>query len=396
MKKLIALILTLALALCGAAMAEELLNDGVTTINTLITDGSFVIQIPAEDGVTPWVADDMAQDDSVVTLYDADVIEDTFVVRYDAVGDGDVTVGVRRYAGIACEELLTWDLHVADGAVQEVTGGSHVGAPSDDDLEAGVVGEWLEQDTQFTQLSIERNPSRGFDVEIAAPLTHGAYIFKTTIYYDCELDAFVYDKGKFWDVPITDSDEETELGEARVAGSCGTFTLGGDSIENATLTWYSDQSPEETVVFTRADAAAATDAGAGEGEYRGFEGSGVELRLPADLVDVGGEPVEGLLYNAYNDAFLLQVQAVDGEFADRDGLVEYFNGQEYIVRATTLEINGVELVYAEGEDDNAMVYSVIGPEGAARSFVFIPQGDDPEASTAAIEAVISTVRPAEA
>lgn len=259
MKKLTTWMLALALLLCGVSALAELSNDGVTTIDTLIEEGSFIIQIPAEDGVSAWIADDMAQDDSVVKLYDADTIEDTFVVRYDPVGDGDVTVGVRHYTGIACDELLTWDLHVEDGAVQEVTGGSHAAAASDDDLEPGLCGEWLEQDTQFTQMTIERNEEHGFDVEAISPATHGAYIFKTTIYYDCDLDALVYDKGKFWDVPITDSEEDAELGEAVVAGATGAFTLGGDSIDDVTLTWYNDQSPEEQVVFVRAEAFDAED-----------------------------------------------------------------------------------------------------------------------------------------
>lgn len=66
----------------------------------------------------------MAQDDSIVKLYSAELVEDTFVVRYDPVGDGDVTVAVRHYTGIACDELYTFDLHVEGGAVTEEVSGS--------------------------------------------------------------------------------------------------------------------------------------------------------------------------------------------------------------------------------------------------------------------------------
>ena len=245
MKKIITLILIALMSLAGVTA----LADG-TSINCLIEEGSFIIQIDDPEGDLGWVADDMAQDDSVVKLYDADLIEDTFVVRYDPVGDGDVTVGVRHYTGIACDELHTFDLHVENGAVTESTGGSYTASPDPAEQDPFLIGEWLEKETQFTQMTIEKNPGgRGWDVEIASPLTHGAYIFKATIDYDCELDAFVYDKGKFWEVPVTD-DENVELGEAKIAGSTGSFTIGGAE-EDLTLTWYSDVSPEERVVFER-------------------------------------------------------------------------------------------------------------------------------------------------
>lgn len=245
MKKIITLVLIALMSLAGVTA----LADG-TSINCLIEEGSFIIQIDDPEGDLGWVADDMAQDDSVVKLYDADLIEDTFVVRYDPVGDGDVTVGVRHYTGIACDELHTFDLHVENGAVTESTGGSYTASPDPAEQDPFLVGEWLEKETQFTQMTIVKNPGgRGWDVEITSPLTHGAYIFKATIDYDCELDAFVYDKGKFWEVPVTD-DENAELGEAKIVGSTGSFTIGGAE-EDLTLTWYSDVSPEERVVFER-------------------------------------------------------------------------------------------------------------------------------------------------
>ena len=285
MKKMIAMMLALVLALISVAALAEAAGEPEAveateaaeapeaveeeqTINCLIEEGSFIIQIPTSYKGMNWVADDMAQDDTVVKLYDADVIEDTFVARYDPVGDGDMTVGVRHYVGIACDELYTWDLHVEGGAVTEVTGGSHVGSPEEFEIDPYTTGEWIEQDTGFTQMTIEKNIENGWNVEIAAPLTHGAYIFKATIYYDCDREAFVYDKGKFWDVPVTDSEEEGDLGEAKIAGATGSFAFGGDSIENATLTWHDDDSAETDIVFVRAggDDAAAEPAAAEEPE----------------------------------------------------------------------------------------------------------------------------------
>ena len=118
------------------------------------------------------------------------------------------------------------------------------------DMDQYLSGEWLEVDTEFTQMTITRNEAQGWDVEIASPLTHGAYIFKTTIQYDDDQQCFTYDKGKFWDVPITE-EENPELGEAVIAGTIGTFTFAGDDL---ILTWVDDSQPERKVRFERADA----------------------------------------------------------------------------------------------------------------------------------------------
>ena len=250
MKKLIAILTTLTLLLCGMTAIAE--NDPAaegTKIECEIVDGSYVIRIDNPDGDQGWVADDMAQDDSVVKLYDADLIEDTFVVRYDPVGDGDMTVGVRHYTGIACDEAHTFDLHVENGAVTESTGGSYTASPDEAELDPFLSGTWTESGTQATQMTITKNAERGWDVEIASPLTHGAYVFKTTIYYDCELDSFVYDKGMFWDVPITE-EANPELGEVKIDGTSGSFSIAGDE-QGVRLTWtdLDERHDEINVVF---------------------------------------------------------------------------------------------------------------------------------------------------
>ena len=248
MKMLLAALLALALCAAGFALAED--ADAVNDkFNSLIEDGEFIIQVDSQ-GDLAWLADDMSQDDSVVELAFTDTVEDTFVARYAPVGDGDVTVGVRHFSGAACDEVMTWDLHVADGAVQEVIGGSYAVSPDDADIDAVLVGEWLEQDTQFTSLTVEKNPERGWDVEIVSPVSHGAYVFKTSVLYDCERDAFVYDKGKFWDID-GEYDEGAELGEARTAGTTGSFAFTGDE-ENPVLEWHDDdENPEGSIVFAR-------------------------------------------------------------------------------------------------------------------------------------------------
>lgn len=116
-----------------------------------------------------------------------------------------------------------------------------------------IVGSWIECETQFTEMTVEKNQVVGWDIVIASPMTHGAYIFKTTIYYDAESDSFVYDKGKYWDVPITDSYDEEDLGEAKVAGTVGSFAVVPDE-QTLRLTWVDSQTPDTEVVFERVEA----------------------------------------------------------------------------------------------------------------------------------------------
>lgn len=135
-----------------------------------------------------------------------------------------------------------------------------------------IVGRWTEYETQFTEMTVEKNPAAGWDVVIVSPLTHGAYIFKTTIRYDAESDRFVYDKGKYWDVPITDSDEEAELGEAKIAGTTGSFAVVPDE-QMLRLTWVDDQNPDAEVIFEYADTASWVTAHEFLGEWVDQDGT---------------------------------------------------------------------------------------------------------------------------
>ena len=61
-----------------------------------------------------------------------------------------------------------------------------------------------------------------------------------------------------------------------------------------------------------------------------------------------------------------------------DALMEHFNGLEYVVRSELVNFNGVDLVYSEGGDDGAMIYSTVSPEGTSYAFIFIPQSEQGE------------------
>ena len=250
-KRFVSLVLALllALALLPAALNEEV-GELHGAIAGSLEDGSYVIRIPVEQDDLGWFAQEPAQDEAV-KLAETKTEDGCFVVKYDPVHDGDATVIVRHfYCAAACDQCHGWYLAVRDGKIQEVTGGSYTAIPRAEEVDPFFSGAWLEKDTQFAVMTVEKNPARGYDIEIVSPLTHGAYVFKTSVLYDCELGGFVYDKGKFWDVPITDSEEEAELGEAKVLGATGIFNLTGDG-EDLVLEWYDDGREGESVFFTR-------------------------------------------------------------------------------------------------------------------------------------------------
>ena len=114
--------------------------------------------------------------------------------------------------------------------------------------DAALIGDWETEDGMAV-MTIEKNPGgEDWDLELTSASIHGAYIFKTTIRYDGDQHCFTYNKGKFWDVPITDSDEAPELGEAKVVGTIGTFTFTGDP-GNLILSWEDDSHPDEVLDF---------------------------------------------------------------------------------------------------------------------------------------------------
>ena len=249
MKKLIALLLAAMMALMGlAALAEE------NTINTLVEEGSFIVQIDDPEGDLGWMAE--TKDDSIVSIYDADLIEDTFVVRCDPVNDGDTTVTVKHYTGIACDQLYTWDLTVKDKTIAKPAGGSHTASPDPATFDASLIGKWESADG-MAAMTITKNPGGAvWDAEINGASSHNGYSFAATIYYDCEKNAFVYDKGKYWELPITDSEETPELGEPTTAGMSGAFTFSG-SEDKPVLTWKGDDEASMEIEFSKAAAEAA-------------------------------------------------------------------------------------------------------------------------------------------
>ena len=212
-----------------------------------IENGSYVISIPVDGDDQGWYADETAEG-AAVKLGEAKLENGRFVVRFDPASDGEATVSVRHfYTAAACDQAHTWNLVVKDGTVQEANAGSYTANSDEQEIDPYLSGKWTEKDTQFTEMVITKNEARGWDVEIVSPLTHGAYKFVATICQDCYQDAFVYEKGKFFDLPVDGSEE---LGEATEAGAVGCFKFVEDA-GSLSLVWIKADAPDETIVFER-------------------------------------------------------------------------------------------------------------------------------------------------
>lgn len=249
MKRGLSVLLAMMLALTmGLAAAEDAGAGSGDQISGHIEDGAYVLSVqvdPEDPGA--WSPDEMAQDDSVVRLVSAGTEGGVMTLRYEPVGDGQITVALRHTNWVACDRMYTLDLTVKDGKVQEVSGGSYTASPADEELDAAIAGEWLEDETQFHSLYLTLRPEGGWDAEIAAPMTHGGWILRAVVYFDCELNALMYNDGTLYDlIPGEETQEQVASIELE-----GAIYLGGTE-EDIKLTWFDgDLAGENGMSFGR-------------------------------------------------------------------------------------------------------------------------------------------------
>ena len=241
----------LSLPVFASEAAEGSEASQVLEVKTNLDNGRFYVEIPVEEGDMGWLAEDTGKEAPFVKLREQSTENGVFTARYDPVVDGMVTVAVKHYYhASACDHAITFDLKVRDGAVQEVVGGSEAKNSPDEELDPYLCGQWVEEETQFTDLTITKNEQEGWDLVLVSPMSHGAYVFKTTVYQDCE-KGLVYDKGKYWDLP-EDGNIEAELGEARAFGTSGSFALSEDE-GGIKLSWEDSERPEEILVYGKVE-----------------------------------------------------------------------------------------------------------------------------------------------
>ena len=223
--------------------AEIWVDEGVFLCDTALKDDSF-----CEYRSCVW---DAATDTLICsdgTRFFASYDEETLDYVHDDIATGLTAVFSEKDGRLTCEDsegLLDGVVFLSLDEAEEIDAAA--------EFDPYLIGEWESPDG-MSVLTIEKNPGGvHWDAEAVIARTHGALVFKATLRYDGERDCFVYDKGKFWDVPITDTGELPDLGEAKVAGAAGSFALTGDD-SDLMLRWADDGNPDQETLFRRAGA----------------------------------------------------------------------------------------------------------------------------------------------
>ena len=107
MKRGLSVLLAMMLALTmGLAAAEEAAAGSEDQISGNIEDGAYVLSVRVDpDDPGAWSPDGMAQDASVVQLVSAGTDNGVMTLRYEAVGDGQITVALRHTNWVACDRM---------------------------------------------------------------------------------------------------------------------------------------------------------------------------------------------------------------------------------------------------------------------------------------------------
>ena len=250
MKKWLAMMMAALLALaCFGALGEEEASEPIVGS---IEEGRYILRIPLLAGdMGVWQTDETIGDGTVVRLASSEAVDGALTLCFEPVGDGTAEVLIRHAEGIACDQMFTFTLLVKDGAICETTGGSYAASLPEDELDPFISGEWLEYQTQFTALTITKNKGRGWSAVFASPMTHGAYVFRADLFYDCAAEAFVYDDGTLYDLPTNG-----EIGEPQAAGISGQLIYVSAENDALALSWDAETNPEgREIVFVRAETA---------------------------------------------------------------------------------------------------------------------------------------------
>ena len=243
MKRMTTILLVLTMAMLMGIAAAEIKEN--VPINCEIENGSYVIRIPTAENESCWQAEAIDKEGVVTVIETVETKDGLYTVRFIPTQDGESTVSVRHFSGIACDQVFMWTLTVQNGEVQENVGGSYAASPAEEDLDPYISGEWKEKDTQFTQMNIAKNPNRGWDVEIISPMTHGAYDFRATMSYDCARDAFVYENGQLFDLTPEGKPSITSANQ----GMKGIFRFQGENEDEIAIVWINDELSEESITF---------------------------------------------------------------------------------------------------------------------------------------------------
>ena len=350
MKKVIAILLTLALLPACSGLAEA-----APELTGSYEDGKYVVRIPVEAGDEGWVADDMSQDDSVVALERAEIVDGVFTAVYAPVADGVISTVVKHMDGIACDQAHFFDLKVENGAIEAI-GGGYTASPDEAELDAAIGGEWQVNDEIMAGLTLEKNPDKGWELQIAMAYP-GVCVLQANAYYDCELDQLVYADGTLYASEITNS-PEVVLGDVIATDCVGALGLFTDENGRLLLDWHTDLVGDAASVFYRSeyfDQDTALAEGADSDWYMAvLADEGILAEYPYHaFVDVNGDGVPALLISTTQDSF------ITGEDAGR--VYVYADGEAK--QAMEFGLGGGDIFYGSLDAHALTHFSRLSGEG---------------------------------
>lgn len=238
------LALMLSMSFCGVSLAE---TAEPKPIVGNVQENIYTLQIPmAEGDQGTWAV----EENEYVSIKSTEMSRELLTYNFVSLKDGETTIAIRHLTDNVCDQLHTFDFRIQNGVFESI-GGSYTESPRPEDLEKALAGEWLEKDTQFTQMTITRGEDSAFAFEIASPVTHGAFIYKGTMRYDCQQNAFVCEDGAAYNVPITE-EENPDLSEPVRTDCTSKLTIAGEDEEHIELVWENQDGTEpQRIVFAR-------------------------------------------------------------------------------------------------------------------------------------------------
>jgi hypothetical protein len=151
--------------------------------------------------------------------------------------------------GNVCDKAYSWDVRVVDGAARDIVAHPELVAPDEATLTPMIAGEWQINDNIMAGMTITKNEGKGWALQIATAYP-GVYVFQADLFYDCELDTFVYTGGKVYKSEITNT-PKVVLGELLNEDAGGSLRIVKTDDGETRLVWHNELSPEEDAQFYR-------------------------------------------------------------------------------------------------------------------------------------------------
>jgi hypothetical protein len=206
--------------------------------------------------------------------------------------------------GDVCDRAYSWDVRVVDGAARNIVAHPELVTPDEATLTPMIAGEWQINDNIMAGMTITKNEGKGWALQIATAYP-GVYVFQADLFYDCELDSFVYTGGKVYKSEITNS-PKVVLGDLINEDAGGSLRVVKSDDGEVRLEWHNELSPEEDALFHRIEDDAPMAEGADSDWYMNvLADPELSRQFPYHaFADVNGDGVPVLIVSTTESAFI--------------------------------------------------------------------------------------------